>query len=139
MPDPKRDEPDVVGRREFTLQSALALLATVVITVDGCGGSTSAPSPTPAPAPAPAPAPPPAAAVDVNGTISANHGHVAVVSSAQITAANAISLNIMGNATHPHTVDLSQAELASLRSRQTVTKDSTNVNNHIHTVTFTPA
>ena len=135
MPDPKRDAPDVVGRREFTLQSALALLATVVITVDGCGGSTSAPSPTPAPAPAP----PPAAAVDVNGTISANHGHVAVVSSAQITAANAISLNIMGNATHPHTVDLSQAELASLRSRQTVTKDSTNVNNHIHTVTFTPA
>ena len=135
MPDLRPDVPDVVGRREFTLQSALALLATVVITVDGCGGSTSAPSPTPAPAPAP----PPAAAADVNGTISANHGHVAVVTSAQITAANAVSLNIQGNATHPHTVDLSQAELVSLRSRSTVTKDSTNVNNHIHTITFTPA
>ena len=92
MPDLKRDVPDVVGRREFTLQSALALLATVVITVDGCGGSTSAPSPTAVPAPAPAPG---AAAADVNGTISANHGHVAVISSAQITAANAFSLNIM--------------------------------------------
>lgn len=135
MPDLRRDVPDVVGRREFTLQSALALLATVVITVDGCGGSSTTPSPTPAPAPAP----PPAAAVDVNGTISANHGHVAVVTSAQITAANAFSLDIRGSATHPHTVDLSQTELASLRSRQTVTKDSTNVNNHIHTITFTPA
>ena len=136
MPDLRRDVPDVVGRREFTLQSALALLATVVITVDGCGGSTSAPSPTATPAPAPTPG---AGAADVNGTISANHGHVAVVTSAQITAANAFSLNIMGNATHPHNVDLSQTDLASLRSRQTVTKDSTNVNNHSHTITFTPA
>jgi hypothetical protein len=135
MSDLKRDAPDVLGRREFTLQSALALLAGVVITVEGCGGSTSAPSPTASPAPSPAPA----AAVDVNGAISANHGHVAVVTSAQITAANALSLNIQGSATHPHSVDLTQTELASLRSRQTVTKDSTNVNNHIHTVTFTPA
>jgi len=89
----------------------------------------------PKPHPAPAPAPPPA---DVNGSISANHGHTAVVTSAQITAASAISLNIQGTAAHPHTIELSQAELVSLRSRQTVTKDSTNVNNHIHTVTFTP-
>jgi hypothetical protein len=64
---------------------------------------------------------------------------VAVVTSAQLTAANAVSLNIQGNATHPHNVDLSQAELASLRSRSTVTKESTNVNSHSHTITFTPA
>jgi hypothetical protein len=132
MIDRKDDTPDVLSRREFTLQSALAILAGVVITVDGCGGSTNTPS---SPSPAPAPAPPLA---DVNGSVSANHGHTAVVTSAQMTAASALSLNIQGTATHPHSVDLTQAELASLRSRTTVTKDSTLVNNHMHTVTFTP-
>ena len=130
MSDRTRDEADLLGRREFTLQSALALLAGVVITVDGCGGSTNSPA---------SPSTTTAPLADVNGSISANHGHTAVVTSAQITAANAISLNIQGNATHPHTVDLSQADLATLRSRQTVNKDSTNVNNHTHTVTFTHA
>jgi len=136
MSDRPTDEPDVIGRREFTLQSALALLAGVVITMDGCGGSTTTPSPTPTPSPAPAPP-----AADVNGSVSANHAqpHVAVITAAQITAGSAISLNIQGMATHPHNVDLTQADLVSLRSRTAVTKDSTNVNNHIHTVTFTPA
>jgi hypothetical protein len=129
----RHEAPDVLSRREFTLQSALALLASVVITVDGCGGSSNTPtSPTPSPAPTPAPL------ADVNGSVSANHGHVAVVTSAQITSANALSLNIQGTATHPHTVELSQAELGSLRSRTTVAKDSTTNNNHMHTVTFTP-
>ena len=133
MSDLRHDAPDVLSRREFTLQFALALLASVVITVDGCGGSSNTPtSPTPSPAPTPAPL------ADVNGSVSANHGHVAVVTSAQITAGNALSVNIQGTATHPHTVELSQAELGSLRSRTTVTKDSSNNNNHMHTVTFTP-
>jgi hypothetical protein len=133
MSDQRRDELERLGRREFTLQSALALLAGVVITVDGCGGSSNAPTnPTPTPTPA-------APAADVNGSVSANHGHVAVVMAAQITGGNAVSLNIQGTATHPHTVDLTQAELVSLRSRQAVSKDSTNNNGHMHTVTFTPA
>jgi hypothetical protein len=135
MSDLRHDAPDVPGRREFTLQSALALLAGVVITVEGCGGSSNSPTgPTPSTAPAPAPAP----LGDVSGSVSANHGHTAVVSSAQITAGNAFSLDIQGTATHPHTVQLSQADLGSLRSRTTVTKESTNNNGHTHTVTFTP-
>jgi hypothetical protein len=137
MSDQRRDEPDMLGRREFTLQSALALLAGVIITVDGCGGSSSSNTPTsPTPTPAPTPAP---SAADVNGSVAANHGHVAVVTGAQITAGNALSLNIQGTATHPHTVDLTQADLGSLRNRQAVSKDSTNNNSHMHTVTFTPA
>ena len=92
MSDRRTDEPDAIGRREFTLQSALALLAGVVITMDGCGGSTTTPSPSVTPAPAPAPAP----AVDVNGSVATNHAapHVAVITAAQITAGSAISLNI---------------------------------------------
>ena len=64
MSDRRTEEPDAIGRREFTLQSALALLAGVVITMDGCGGSTTTPSPTPTPSPAPAPP-----AADVNGSV----------------------------------------------------------------------
>ena len=135
MSDRRTDEPEDIGRREFTLQSALAILAGVVITVDGCGGSSTSPSPSATPAPTPAPAP----SADVNGSVSANHGHTAVITAAQITAGSALSLNIMGTATHPHTVDLTQADLVSLRNRTTVAKDSTNNNNHMHTVTFTPA
>lgn len=116
----------VVTRREFSLQAALALLSTVVITVSDCGGSKSTPTqPTPV--------------ADVPGTISNNHGHTAVIKSGEITAANAITLDIQGTASHPHKVDVSQAELRSLQSRQTVTKTSTTDNNHSHTVTFTPA
>ncbi len=125
MPNDK-SLPDSLTRREFTLQSALALLAGVIVTVDGCGGSSPA-----------APAPPTPVA-DVAGAVSANHGHAVTISSAQIAAANALSLSLQGTSSHPHTVDLSQAELRTLQSRQPVTKDSTNTAGHQHTVTFTP-
>jgi hypothetical protein len=115
-----------VGRREFTLQAALALLAGVVITIDGCGGSNN-------------PTAPAVVVNDVPGSISGNHGHAATVTKAQITATNAISLDIQGTATHPHTVDMTQADLRSLLNRQVVTKESTNNSFHQHTVTFTPA
>lgn len=115
---------EAIGRREFTLEAAMALLAGVIITVEGCG-SKSPTTPTPT-------------VTDVTGVISANHGHSAVILAAQITAANAISLDIQGSATHKHTVDVTQAELRSLQSKQPVTKTSTTDNGHQHTVTFTP-
>ena len=125
MQDLVQGSQGVVTRREFSLKAALAILSGVVITVADCGSKNTPTQPTPV--------------GDVNGTISANHGHVAQIKSAEITAGNAISLNIQGTASHPHTVDVSQAELRSLQSRQTVTKTSTTDNNHSHTVTFTPA
>jgi hypothetical protein len=113
-------------RREFTLDAALAILAGCVITVsEGCGKD----SPT-------SPTTPPA---DIAGSVSANHGHVATVTGAQITAGTAIvGLNITGTATHAHTIAVSQAELTSLKNRQAVTVTSTTDNSHQHTVTFTP-
>src|SRR5918992_196259 len=89
-------ENDLITRREFTVEAVMALLAGVTITVSGCGGSDSPGAPT---------SPTPTASADVTGTISANHGHVATVTSAQITAAGMISLPIQGQATHPHTVE----------------------------------
>jgi hypothetical protein len=115
-----------VTRREFTLQSALALLSGVVITVEGCGDSDSNPTT-------------PTSTGDVSGTISANHGHTAVISAARITAGTEITLDIRGQADHPHTVAVTQADLTALRNRQAVTKTSTTDNAHLHTVTFTPA
>jgi hypothetical protein len=117
----------VITRREFTLESALALLSTVAITVSGCDDD-SPPTPT-------TPSTPPS---NVTGNISANHGHTAVIDSARISAGTAFSLDIRGTATHPHTVDIAQADLMALQNRQTVTKTSTTDNSHSHTVTFTP-
>src|SRR5262245_14690883 len=129
----QKQEIENLDRREFTLQAAMAILAGVTITVaEGCGSSYSSPSPTPSPTPTPG-------SSDINGNISANHGHVAVITGAQITAANAIALDITGMATHPHTVQISQADLTNLKNRQAVSRDSTNNNGHMHTVTFTPA
>ncbi len=126
-------ESTALTRRDFTLDAALALLAGCMITVTDACGSSSNTSPT---APSPTPSPTPA---DVNGTVSANHGHTAVVAGAQITAGNAIVLDIRGMATHNHTVSLSQTDLQTLRNRQPVSRDSSTDNSHMHTVTFTPA
>jgi len=118
-------------RRDFTLEAALALLAGCVITVsDACGKDSTPTTPTPV--------------ADVNGVISANHGHVAVVMSAQITAGSAIALDIQGTAVHHHTVSLSQGDLQTLKNRQPVTHESSTDQSgafglHSHTVTFTPA
>jgi hypothetical protein len=121
-----REDPTSVTRREFTLDAVLAILAGCVITVSdsACGSSNTAPTPPPA---------------DVNGTVSANHGHTAVITGVQISAGAAIAaLDIRGMATHPHTLSVSAADLTSLKNKQTVSITSTTDNNHSHVVTFTP-
>ena len=115
-------------RREFTLDAALAILAGCVITIaDTACGSDSGTSPSPA------------APADVNGVIAANHGHIAVIMGAQITAGSAISLDIRGMATHTHTVAVSQSDLSTLKNRQPVTLTSTTDASHSHSITFTPS
>ena len=114
-------------RRKFTLEAALAILAGCIITVTetACGSSSTTPTPvTPV--------------ADVNGVVAANHGHIAVITGAQITAGGTLSLNIQGTATHNHTVAVSQADLTTLKNRQTVTSTSSTDASHSHTVTFTP-
>ena len=89
-----------LGRRRFTLASALALLAGVSVTITACGGSSS-----------PGPTGPSDGGNSGNGgvagTISSNHGHVARITGAELTAGGALSLDISGTAGHPHTVELS--------------------------------
>ena len=116
---------DVVTRREFTVQSALAILSGVVITVSGCDED-----------------PPTSSTVnDVSATVSANHTppHVVTVTGAQITAGMALTLTLTGTPTHTHTVQLTSGDLGTIRNRQPVTKPSSADNGHSHDVTFTPA
>jgi hypothetical protein len=125
-----------IDRREFTLRSALALLGGVTITItEGCGGGGGSSyggggSPT-------AGNPPPANTQnDTVGVISDNHGHQAVITSAQLLAGGALSLDIRGTADHSHTVSLSGDDLVSIRSQQTVAKQCSTGSAHTHMVTF---
>jgi hypothetical protein len=117
------DESTTLSRREFTLEAALAVLAGCVITVACDDDNPNNPTPP----------------ANVNATFSANHGHELTITSAQITAGNALQLTTTGStATHTHTVSLSQANLQTLVSRQPVSVESSNDSFHSHTVTFTP-
>ena len=118
------DREELIDRRDFTVQTALALLAGVTITISGCGGDDDN-SPTA-----------PTATQDVSGTVATNHGHRATITAAQLTAANAITVDIRGDANHPHTVSLTADEVRRIGQRAQVTKDSTNDNGHLHVVTF---
>ena len=126
---------DSLDRREFTVQAALALLGGVTITITGCGGSDYGTSTRDTGN---------TGSADRVGSISDNHGHSAVITAAQLTAGNALVLNIRGAADHTHTVELSAAEIQRIRSNETVSKQSTTTEAqlyaaHLHTVTFAPS
>jgi hypothetical protein len=117
-----------LDRREFSLAAALAVLSGVSITVSACGGGYSSPT-TPTPTPAPT-------SGDKIGQISANHGHVAVITGAQLTSPTDINLDITGTAGHTHHVPLSAAEIGQIAANTRVTKTSTTDSGHNHDVTF---
>ena len=118
-----------LDRREFTVAAVMAMLAGVSITISGCGGGgggggTGSPNqPTPTNG-------------DKLGNVSANHGHVARLTAAELTAGNALTLQIRGESDHPHTVVLSAGEVASIAAGQRVGKASSEEQVHTHTVTF---
>jgi len=117
-------EPDSPERRAL-LQGILVMLSGVTITIAACGGDDNPTSPS----------------GSETGVISANHGHEAIILSAQLTAGNGLTLQIRGTASHPHTVDLSAAEIGQIAANQQVSKVSSTDNSndfglHSHTVTF---
>jgi hypothetical protein len=121
----------LLDRREFTAEAALAALAGVVITISGCGGgSYSSPSSPSTPVPAGG------SSSDESGTILNNHGHVAMVTGAQLVAGNAVQLDIRGTADHTHTVTLPADALMAIKAGQPAATDSTSTSAHVHTVTF---
>ena len=68
--------------------------------------------------------------------MSSNHGHVAIVTGAQITAANAIVVDIQGAATHPHIIEILTGQLRMIGMNAQVSVESTANDGHRHMVTF---
>lgn len=131
-----------IQRREFTAAMALALLGGATITVAGCGGGSGyggGGNPT-GPVSGGGDDYGPGGNMDPGGgavgQISANHSHRAVITRAELTAADGLSLDIRGEATHSHIVALSAAEVASIRDGGRVSKGSSTTEAHQHTVTF---
>ncbi len=138
----KHDES--VSRREFTEKSAMVILSGVVISITGCGDSSSSPM-QPSPTPTPAPTSPSGPSDDTVGVVSMNHGHIAIITQAELTAGNMLVLDIDGEAGHPHLVELSADDLAQIGSGVRVTKSASavmpdvlypDVEQHSHNVTF---
>ncbi len=122
----------MIDRRTFTQAWVAALLGGATITItEGCGDGPTGPyggNPTPQPTPT--------QGGDEVGVISGNHGHSAVITSAELTAGAALVLNIEGSAGHNHQVALSADEVMAIRDGQTVTKPSSETQSHQHNVTF---
>jgi hypothetical protein len=111
----------LLTRREFTLESALAILSAATITISGCGGLDLGPSP-------------PDGARE--GVVSNNHGHRAIVTSAELNANNTIRLDLRHRATHNHELTLTAPELAAIAENGQIVKISSTTEGHSHTVTF---
>jgi hypothetical protein len=116
----------MLDRREFTLAAVLAMLSGVTITISGCGSSSpSTPTPTTT-----------MPAADKTGTISANHGHTATITGAQLTAGGDLTVELTVGNGHTHSVSLTGAEVVQIRGNLRVSKESTTNGGHSHTVTF---
>jgi hypothetical protein len=70
------------------------------------------------------------------GVIANNHGHVATVTAAQVSAGRAVTLDIRGTADHGHMLELTNDDVVRLQNRQRVERDSSPNNAHAHRVTF---
>jgi hypothetical protein len=121
---------DGLDRREFTVAAVLAALSGVTITISGCGGGGGS-SPT-----NPNPVPPTNPGDKAASSIAGNHGHTAVIEAARLSSASTVALDIRGQADHPHSLELTAAQVQQIAANQRVSKESTVDQAHSHTVTF---
>ena len=115
-------------RRTAARRMMLALVLAAGVGVAGCGdddnGSPTSPSSTSP------------TSQGATASISNNHGHVAALSGAQVSAGLAIQMDIRGSADHGHTLDLTNDDVVRLQSRQRVERDAGANNGHTHRITF---
>jgi len=119
-----------ISRREFTLETCLAILAGAAITIssNACGGSYSSPS-----GPSGGPG---TGAGDKSGSISGNHGHTATITAAELAAGNAVDVLLTLGSGHTHHLQLAANQVAAVAANQRVSGESSNDTGHSHTVTF---
>jgi hypothetical protein len=124
-----------LNRRQFTQEAGLAFLAGVTVTVSACGGGGAGDGYSPTGG-GTTTNPPAAATGSKTGQISANHGHQAVITAAQLQAGGAVRIDIASTAGHSHMVDLPAQAVQEIRDGKAVQTDSTTTDAHMHTVTF---
>ncbi len=118
-----------LDRREFTRLSLLAMLGGASITIAACGGGGSSPG-------GPNPPNPPQSG-DERGEITGNHGHTVTLTSAQMQAGGSVILTLTtGTPEHTHNVELTAAEVTTIRGGGRVSKTSSSEQEHQHTVIF---
>jgi hypothetical protein len=100
----------------------MALLAGVTVTITGCGSDNGA-----------APSPP---VSDRTGEVTNNHGHAVTITAAQQTSGGGVTLNIQGTGSHDHMLELTAAEVATIRAGMRLVKDCAMMRSHAHTITF---
>lgn len=81
-------------------------------------------------------APPASTCATTNATISANHGHAAMVPAADVMAGVAKMYNIQGASGHPHTIMVTPAMFMMLKAGQMVVVASSTDAAHSHNVTI---
>ena len=118
------------ARRKASVRTLLALMAGTVIAIAACDSDNHASLTVGS-----------GGGSGRTGSISNNHGHVAAITSAELAAGNALTLDIRGTADHTHTVPLGAAEVDQIRLGQRVTASSSLESSptfgpHSHTVTF---
>ena len=123
--------PRTASRRKVSKGTLMALIAGVVLTVSACDGDNVS-SLTVGPG---------GGTGGRTGSISDNHGHVASLTAAELTAGTELTIDIRGSADHSHTITLSGAEVVQIRNNQRVTTTSSTITSpvsgtHSHTVTF---
>ena len=129
--------PELIGRRQFTVAAALALLGGAAISI-GCGDGSGNPNTV-----TPPPPPPPSPGTNLLGDVQNNHPipHVATITAAQLSAGAGITLDI-SNGLHSHTVALTAEQVVQIAAKVQVSKlSSTNPHSdgsdpHSHLVTF---
>lgn len=112
-------EESTLDRREFTVRSLMAMLSGVTIVITGCGPNITEPTGT-----------------DKTGIITGNHGHSVVITSAQLAAGGAVTLDIQGTSKHLHSVELTRPDIKAIREGVKLEKHSSQSGSHYHTVTF---
>ena len=128
-----------IERREFTREASLAFLAGVVVVISDCGGGSGGGSGDGYGGnPAAGNPPPTGADGSKTGSISANHGHTAVITAAELQAGGAFGLSIAGTAGHNHVVNLVAQAMQDIKDNKKVAKESTSTEGHTHMVTFNP-
>ena len=132
-----------------------ALGTAILLLIPGCGGGgsgnmnladsaaalgttpsgTPMDTPTTAPTTVPTTAPTTIPSVGCGSAFDFNHGHVLTVLRSDLDSTTVVSYDIQGAADHTHTVTLTLAQLATLKSGASVTVTSTTTDYHQHVIT----